>query len=119
MSRFTTYHGDKAVIKDRAQLSEAMDKLAKCEDAEAAGKLAILPCALGDKLYWIADETVDGKPGLCIRRTEPVIGIAVQKDGFYVCTDPDGGYDRLGCEWAMLTEEEAERMLERMNGGQQ
>lgn len=32
--RYTTYHCGKAVIKDKNELSEAMQKLAKLEDAE-------------------------------------------------------------------------------------
>ena len=32
--RYTTYHCGKAVIKDKSLLSEAMEKLAKLEDAE-------------------------------------------------------------------------------------
>lgn len=32
--RYTEYHAGKAVIKDRSLLSEAMEKLAKYEDAE-------------------------------------------------------------------------------------
>lgn len=32
--RYTEYHGDKAVIKDKSLLPKAMDKLAKVEDLE-------------------------------------------------------------------------------------
>ena len=32
--RYTEYHADKAVIKDKTKLSEAMEKLAKVEDLE-------------------------------------------------------------------------------------
>ena len=32
--RYTEYHADKAVIKDKALLPDAMEKLAKVEDAE-------------------------------------------------------------------------------------
>lgn len=32
--RYTEYHCDKAVIKDKALLPDAMEKLAKVEDAE-------------------------------------------------------------------------------------
>ena len=32
--RYTEYHAGKAVIKDKSLLSEAMEKLAKLEDAE-------------------------------------------------------------------------------------
>ena len=35
--RYTEYHADKAVIKDKALLPDAMEKLAKVEDAEETG----------------------------------------------------------------------------------
>lgn len=36
--RYTEYHAGKAVIKDKNKLSEAMEKLARYEDAENAVK---------------------------------------------------------------------------------
>lgn len=36
--RYTKYHAGKAVIKDKNKLSEAMEKLARYEDAENAVK---------------------------------------------------------------------------------
>lgn len=36
--RYTEYHAGKAVIKDKNKLSEAMEKLARYEDAEDAVK---------------------------------------------------------------------------------
>ena len=38
--RYTEYHAGKAVIKDRRLLSEAMEKLAKLEDAEDTNVLS-------------------------------------------------------------------------------
>ena len=38
--RYTTYHCGKAVIKDKNKLSEAMEKLAKLEDAEDTNVLS-------------------------------------------------------------------------------
>lgn len=35
--RYTEYHADKAVIKDKALLPDAMEKLAKIEDIEETG----------------------------------------------------------------------------------
>ena len=35
--RYTEYHAEKAVIKDKNKLSEAMEKLAKLEDREESG----------------------------------------------------------------------------------
>lgn len=36
--RYTEYHAGKAVIKDKNKLSEAMEKLARYEDAEEKGQ---------------------------------------------------------------------------------
>ena len=38
--RYTEYHAGKAVIKDRSLLSEAMEKLARLEDAEDTNVLS-------------------------------------------------------------------------------
>ena len=38
--RYTEYHAGKAVIKDKNKLSEAMEKLAKLEDAEDTNVLS-------------------------------------------------------------------------------
>ena len=38
--RYTEYHAGKAVIKDKSLLSEAMEKLAKLEDAEDTNVLS-------------------------------------------------------------------------------
>ncbi|MFR6680757.1 MAG: hypothetical protein ACLUQE_01630 [Dorea formicigenerans] len=37
--RYTEYHARKAVIKDRSLLAEAMEKLARLEDAEEKDRL--------------------------------------------------------------------------------
>lgn len=43
--RYTEYHAGKAVIKDKDLLSEAMEKLAKLEDAEDTNVLSKwIPC---------------------------------------------------------------------------
>ena len=41
--RYTEYHAEKAVIKDKNKLSEAMEKLAKLEDREESG--GWVPCS--------------------------------------------------------------------------
>ena len=44
--RYTEYHAGKAVIKDRSLLAEAMEKLAKYEDAEEKERLGQwIPCS--------------------------------------------------------------------------
>ena len=43
--RYTEYHAGKAVIKDKNKLSEAMEKLARLEDAEEKDRLCQwIPC---------------------------------------------------------------------------
>ena len=43
--RYTEYHAGKAVIKDRSLLAEAMEKLARLEDAEDTNVLSKwIPC---------------------------------------------------------------------------
>ena len=41
--RYTEYHTGVAVIKDKALLKEAMQKLAVLEDAEEQGRLHVYP----------------------------------------------------------------------------
>lgn len=44
--RYTTYHCGKAVIKDKNKLTEAMEKLARLEDAEDTNVLGKwIPCS--------------------------------------------------------------------------
>ena len=44
--RYTEYHAGKAVIKDKNKLSEAMEKLARYEDAEEKDSLCQwIPCS--------------------------------------------------------------------------
>ena len=44
--RYTEYHAGKAVVKDKNKLSEAMEKLAKLEDAEDTNVLSKwIPCS--------------------------------------------------------------------------
>ena len=44
--RYTEYHAGKAVIKDKNKLSEAMEKLARHEDAEEKDRLGQwIPCS--------------------------------------------------------------------------
>lgn len=54
--RYTEYHAGKAVIKDKNKLSEAMEKLARLEDAEDMNVLSKwIPCSerLPEDEYYI------------------------------------------------------------------
>ena len=55
--RYTEYHAGKAVIKDKNKLSEAMEKLARLEDAEEKDRLgsgfhAVRRCRKMKATYW-------------------------------------------------------------------
>lgn len=59
MSRLTEYHCGVAVIKNKALLKEAMQRLANYEDLEEQGKLIKLPCKVGDVLWNIENGEVE------------------------------------------------------------
>lgn len=64
--RYTEYHSGVAVIKDKNLLKEAMEKLARYEDAEEQGRLVELPCAVNDILYTL----VSTESGGIIRKSQ-------------------------------------------------
>lgn len=133
--RYTTYHGGKAVIRNRTLLGEAMAKLAAYEDAEEAGKLAIvpdakkvnewvkmdaakrlaiLPCALGDTSYWISDADTNAGNDEARIHTDIVTGIALSPEGTYIWSPRDRDFNKVGSRWAILSKDEAWRMLNEM-----
>lgn len=91
-------------------------KLAVYERLLKKGKMMKLPCAVGDKIYWISDEDCEGNKVKTVM-AERVKFIVVCKDGFYTsCADEVmQDFDRIGSRWALLTRKEAEKMAERMN----
>lgn len=105
--RYTEYHYGKAVIKDKTKLSEALDKLASYENAENEKRLFISPCALGDSSYWISDSEINGE-----RIHEDIItGIAISPEGYYIWCPRDRDFNKVGTRFALLSREEAEKML--------
>ena len=64
----------------------------------------ILPCKIGDDLYWISDENEVE----CQRNA--IVGIVV-KDGCFEALDIDGNIDKIGTRYAYLSREEAEKAL--------
>lgn len=64
--RYTEYHSGVAVIKDKNLLKEAMEKLARYEDAEEQGRLVELPCAVNDILYTL----ISTESGGIIRKSQ-------------------------------------------------
>ena len=84
MDRFTDYKNGWRVLGDGAYMAdglsirgEAIDRLADYEDAEAEGRLIVLPCKVGD-MVWSGEPFVDK----CIR--EGVI-VQINIDAFGFC----------------------------------
>ena len=81
-------------------------KLARYENAEEAGRLAELPCKVGDDIWWIDDEAPFVK---CEKGG--VKGIVVTADGFMIM-DSDNDVFPIGTRYSYLTKEAAEAALE-------
>lgn len=88
------------------------EKLKEYEELEEQGLLAKLPCKLGDDLYWINDEEMK------VEKCENGIkGILIKEDGFHVATSITVDMidiDKVGSQWALLSEEQAEQKLKEM-----
>lgn len=99
--------------------SEILTKLADYEDLEEQGRLLVLPCKIGDRLYWIDEEDDDGNKGLFIKKypkEEPVTAIAINENGKYCVWI---GYDNnpleeIGTQFTLLTLKDAKKMLAEM-----
>ena len=97
------------------------EKLKYYEDLEEQGRLLVLPCKIGDSLYWIDDEDDDGNEGLCIEQyneNEKVQAIGIDKDGdIFVMIGIDEFTTvpaTIGSRYALLTLEDAKKMLAEM-----
>lgn len=114
-------------------IGDAVDKLAKYEDDEEAGRLIQLPCKVGDKIYKIKEfvysDICEGcefyyeggmgdfpecnktpygsRPPKCMTIDERI----ADKDYIFHCLE----YDLFG-RFVFLTREEAEAALEKMKG---
>ncbi len=96
-------------------IGEAIDKLAAYEDAKEQGQLVILPCKVGDTVYYLT-----GNPTLAsgyhFNRVESTkcIGFYWDRSGLRICLQmPKGNhgtYGRFG-ETIFLAREEAEAAL--------
>ena len=88
------------------------EKLKEYEELEEQGLLAKLPFKLGDDLYWINDEEMK------VEKCENGIkGILIKEDGFHVATSITVDMidiDKVGSQWALLSEEQAEQKLKEM-----
>lgn len=104
-----------------AYCGEILTKLADYEDLEEHGRLLVLPCKIGDRLYWISDEDDDGNEELCIKQyneDEKVQAIGIDKDGdIFVMLGIDEFTTvpaTIGSQYALLTLEDAKKMLAEM-----
>lgn len=77
-----------------AYCGEILTKLADYEDLQEQGRLLVLPCKTGDRLYWIGDED------------EKVQAIGIDEFTTVPAT--------IGSRYALLTLEDANKMLAEM-----
>ena len=73
-----------ATPQEMVKILHLAEKLKYYEDAEEQGRLLVLPCKIGDRLYWI--------------------------DEFFTAPDT------IGSRYAILTLEDANKMLEELRG---
>lgn len=119
MKRLTTYQSTEGGIpyvvlkensgKYRDYLQDALQKLAQYEDAEEAGRLIILPCAVGDTIYRVFGRFL-------VRET---IVREIREPKLFVSTETG---DRHGFVWlsdfgktAFVSRKDAENVVERDN----
>ena len=69
--------------------ASAYEKLAQYEDAEDAGRLPLLPCAIGDKIY-----RIEGKKSPRILAAHVVEKIEISNSGIWLCF----GWRNMGYE---------------------
>lgn len=110
-----------ATPQEIVKILRLAEKLKYYEDLEEQGRLLVLPCKIGDRLYWIDDEDDDGNEGLCIKQyneDEKVQAIGIDKDGdIFVMLGIDKFFtapDTIGSQYALLTLEDAKKMLAEM-----
>ena len=77
----------------------------KMADSLMESGVVVLPCKVGDDLWWIDAESWSVKVD-----KGGVKGIAITKDGVRIM-DGCGGYDEIGTQYCYLTREEAEAAL--------
>ena len=78
-----------------------LDRLRELAEADRDGRCVVLPCKVGDDIYWINDE----ENSVSVQKNG-IRGILVRKDGFAI-EDTDGYIDIAGTKYCYLTREEA------------
>ena len=122
MERLTNSEKEIPTLTDNAEYwLKAYFKLKDYEDLEEQGRLLVIPCKIGDRLYWIDEEDNDGNKGICIKQyneDEKVQAIGIDKDGDIFAMI---GIDEftavpstIGSQYALLTLEDAKKMLAEM-----
>ena len=111
---FQTYDGGTFYVA--AEVQSALKKLSALEDAEEQGRLVILPCKMGDTVYYLT-----GNPTLAsgyhFNRVESTkcIGFYSDREGLQICLymphGNHGTYGRYG-KTIFLAREEAEAALQ-------
>lgn len=106
MERLTEYHAGKAVIKDKALLPQAMEKLARLEDAEEQGGLVILPQKevyerTGDTVFFIYDGDITEVMhcGASIECDGEITVTLVADEHIFQCRTPDAEHDTDPQDW--------------------
>lgn len=119
MERLTTYQPTEGgipyvVLKEKSgenndYLQDALQKLARYEDAEESGRMIVLPCAEGDTIYRVFG-------GILVRET---IVRELREPKFFVCTEAG---DRHAFVWlsdfgktAFVSRKDAENAVEHRN----
>ena len=83
-----------------------INRLALLENLSESGRLAVLPCKVGDDIWWIDDEE-----SMVRCEVAGVKGIVITEDGFMIL-DSHNDLNRIGTQFCYLTKEDAERALE-------
>lgn len=110
---------DDVSIETMQALQEPLKKLYEYEQEEEQGKLAHLPCKLGDVSYWVNEKCGGEKE---IKSGNPIIAIVIAEDGIYISTECEYTSDdwnisenyKIGSQYALLSREDAERKLKEM-----
>lgn len=106
--------GDDYICQTVASDQDVMEKLYEYEQEEEDGLLVRLPCKIGDTSFWISEEDDDGNKILTIKETDPIDGVAICSDGFYIHTEKSDSWDKIGSRYALLTQDQAEQKLKEM-----
>lgn len=117
---------DEVYLKNDISIQVLINRLAKLEDEIANGTLFEFPCKIGDTIYVIPSET-----NFKLNKLEKLdknnkvyeqklFGFSIGSNDFFVytCGGEDGKAGKAYGETWFLTEEEAQKKLEKLENGQ-